>query len=141
MDCIFKTSPKLLHQRQNSNEIMSFAIFSTERNIGFAPVPVTPDPNSSSKSIVRGKAIKKTRGREGHFCQPRLNKFVKRLHEMLIRERHSGIVEWRRGLLVLFSTDSFTKKILPKYFNTRKFKTFRRQVCFNTRCQLLSKNV
>lgn len=47
---------------------------------------------------------------------------------MLIREKQSGIVEWRRGLLVLFSTDAFTKRILPKYFNTRNFKTFRRQL-------------
>lgn len=47
---------------------------------------------------------------------------------MLVREKHSGIVEWRRGLLVLFSTDAFSKKILPKYFNTRNFKTFRRQL-------------
>lgn len=30
--------------------------------------------------------------------------------------------------MVLFSTDAFTKNILPKYFNTRNFKTFRRQL-------------
>ena len=58
----------------------------------------------------------------------RLNKFVRRLHDMLVMEKDSGIVEWRRGLLVLFSTDAFSKKILPRYFNTRNFKTFRRQV-------------
>jgi hypothetical protein len=58
----------------------------------------------------------------------RLNKFVRRLHDMLKAEKNSGIVEWRRGLLVLFSTDAFAKTILPKYFNTRNFKTFRRQV-------------
>jgi len=58
----------------------------------------------------------------------RLNKFVRRLHDMLQVEKDSGIVEWRRGLLVLFSTDAFSKKILPKYFNTRNFKTFRRQL-------------
>lgn len=40
----------------------------------------------------------------------------------------SGIVEWRRGLLVLHSTDAFAKTILPLYFNTRNFKTFRRQL-------------
>jgi HSF-type DNA-binding len=57
----------------------------------------------------------------------RLNKFVRRLHDMLVVEKDSGIVEWRRGLLVLFSTDAFTSKLLPKYFNTRNFKTFRRQ--------------
>ena len=58
----------------------------------------------------------------------RLNKFVRRLHEMLTVERENGIVEWRRGLLVLHSIDTFTKNILPKYFNTRNFKTFRRQL-------------
>lgn len=39
-----------------------------------------------------------------------------------------GIVEWRRGLLVIHSTSHFAKNILPKYFNTRNFKTFRRQL-------------
>ena len=58
----------------------------------------------------------------------RLNKFVRRLHDMLTSEKSSGIVEWRRGLLVLHSTDAFAKQILPKYFNTRNFKTFRRQL-------------
>jgi HSF-type DNA-binding len=47
---------------------------------------------------------------------------------MLVAEKDGGIVEWRRGLLVLHSTDAFTKSILPKHFNTRNFKTFRRQV-------------
>jgi hypothetical protein len=58
----------------------------------------------------------------------RLNKFVRRLHDMLMAEKDSGVVEWRRGLLVLYSTDAFSKRILPKYFNTRNFKTFRRQL-------------
>lgn len=58
----------------------------------------------------------------------RLNKFVRRLHDMLVAEKESGVVEWRRGLLVLHSTDDFAKMILPKYFNTRNFKTFRRQL-------------
>lgn len=58
----------------------------------------------------------------------RLNKFVRRLHDMLQSEQDSGIVEWRKGLLVLHSTDTFTKKVLPKYFNTKNFKTFRRQL-------------
>ncbi len=61
-------------------------------------------------------------------AQGRLNKFVRRLHEMLLLEQSSGIVEWRKGLLVLHSTDAFTKKILPKYFGTKNFKTFRRQL-------------
>jgi hypothetical protein len=59
---------------------------------------------------------------------PRLNKFVRRLHDMLQAEKDSGVVEWRRGLLVLFSTATFAKKLLPKYFNTKNFKTFRRQL-------------
>jgi hypothetical protein len=58
----------------------------------------------------------------------RLNKFVRRLYDMLQAEKDAGIVEWRRGLLVLHSTDAFAKTTLPKYFNTRNFKTFRRQV-------------
>lgn len=47
---------------------------------------------------------------------------------MLQAEKDSGVVDWRRGLLVLHSTDAFAKKLLPKYFNTRNFKTFRRQL-------------
>jgi hypothetical protein len=58
----------------------------------------------------------------------RLNKFVRRLHDMLQSEKDSGVVEWRKGLLVLHSTNAFAKQILPKYFNTRNFKTFRRQL-------------
>jgi hypothetical protein len=58
----------------------------------------------------------------------RLNKFVRRLHDMLQSEKDSGVVEWRKGLLVLHSTNTFAKQILPKYFNTRNFKTFRRQL-------------
>lgn len=54
---------------------------------------------------------------------PRLNKFVRRLHDMIQAEKDSGVVEWRRGLLVLFSTDIFAKKLLPKYFATKNFKT------------------
>lgn len=58
----------------------------------------------------------------------RLNKFVKRLHDMLQAERGAGTVEWRKGLLVLHSTSDFAEAILPKYFNTKNFKTFRRQL-------------
>jgi hypothetical protein len=48
---------------------------------------------------------------------------------MLVAEQGSGIVEWRRGLLVIYSTDSFAKKILPKYFSRNgKLKSFRRQL-------------
>lgn len=88
-----------------------------------ASIPITPDPFSSFKSTKANKS------KHPVGCShPRLNKFVRRLHDMLVREKHSGIVEWRRGLLVLFSTDAFSKRILPKYFNTRNFKTFRRQL-------------
>lgn len=58
----------------------------------------------------------------------RLNKFVRRLHNMLKAEKDNGLVEWRKGLLVIHSTAVFAKTILPKYFNTRNFKTFRRQL-------------
>ena len=59
----------------------------------------------------------------------RLNKFVRRLHDMLIAELGRGVVEWRRGLLILHSIKSvFSEEILPKYFNTRNFKTIRRQL-------------
>jgi len=58
----------------------------------------------------------------------RLNKFVKRLHDMLQAEKDGGVIEWRKGLLVLHSTADFAKNILPKFFNTRNFKTFRRQL-------------
>lgn len=95
-------------------------------NLRLGSVPVTPDPNSASKIYPKTKNSN-SKDRAGR-SNPRLNKFVRRLHDMLIREKHSGIVEWRRGLLVLFSTDAFSKKILPKYFNTRNFKTFRRQL-------------
>lgn len=58
----------------------------------------------------------------------RLNKFVRRLYEMVSAEQNKGVVEWRRGLLVLHSTATFAKQILPRFFNTRNFKTFRRQL-------------
>jgi HSF-type DNA-binding len=47
---------------------------------------------------------------------------------MLCGEKSSGVVQWRRGLLILLDTKLFAKQILPKYFNTRNFKTFRRQL-------------
>jgi hypothetical protein len=48
---------------------------------------------------------------------------------MLRAEKNGGIVEWRRrGLLVLHNTHLFAKTILPRFFNTRNFKTFRRQL-------------
>ena len=59
---------------------------------------------------------------------PRLTKFVRRLHTMLTQERSKGVIEWRRGLLVLYSMEAFTNELLPRYFNTHNFKTFRRQL-------------
>lgn len=58
----------------------------------------------------------------------RLNKFVRRLHDMLVAEQKGKVVEWRRGLLVLHNIDEFANTVLPKYFNTRNYKTFRRQL-------------
>jgi hypothetical protein len=76
-----------------------------------------------------------TNGKEKSECatgQPlnatRPNKFVRHLYDMLCNERNSGLVQWRRGLLVLLDTKAFAKQILTKYFNTRNFKTFRRQL-------------
>jgi HSF-type DNA-binding len=65
---------------------------------------------------------------EGSSNALRLNKFVRRLHDMLHEEKDRGVVEWRRGLLVLQNTEHFAKTLLPRYFNTRNFKTFRRQL-------------
>ena len=117
------------YSRSKRNESLCLALMMFTDSVRLGSIPVTPDPNSSSKTIAPKKK-KNNKDRSGR-SHPRLNKFVRRLHDMLIREKHSGIVEWRRGLLVLFSTDAFSKRILPKYFNTRNFKTFRRQVSSN----------
>lgn len=93
--------------------------------LGFDPSPLynpIASPPSSPKSTNTTTTPKKTHPRA------RVNKFVRRLHDMLQAEKGSGIVEWRRGLLVLHSTDAFTKTILPRYFNTKNFKTLRRQL-------------
>jgi hypothetical protein len=82
--------------------------------------------HSCSKFTITDKASSQT-AMLG-TASARLNKFVRRLHDMLQSEKDSGVVEWRKGLLVLHSTDTFAKRILPKYFNTRNFKTFRRQL-------------
>ena len=47
---------------------------------------------------------------------------------MLTQERSKGVLHWKRGVLVIYSMDKFTNELLPKYFNTRNFKTFRRQL-------------
>lgn len=85
------------------------------------PVAQTYSPSQNLNSSFRLPQSKRS-------GPARLNKFVRRLHEMLLSEQSSGIVEWRKGLLVLHSTDAFTKQILPKYFGTKNFKTFRRQL-------------
>ena len=89
-------------------------LIAPSQKLGIVP---PPSPSSSKRS----KSTTST-------GSGRLNKFVRRLYDMLAVEQGSGVVEWRRGLLVIYSTDSFTKKLLPKYFNTRNFKTFRRQL-------------
>jgi len=89
-------------------------------------VPVLPMNfilEGSSSHSNHNSSLSKTKNK-----QHRLNKFVRRLHEMLVNEQDSGIVEWRKGLLILHSTTVFTKKYLPMYFHTRNFKTFRRQL-------------
>lgn len=47
---------------------------------------------------------------------------------MLTDEKGKGVVDWKQGVLILHSTEQFTAEVLPKYFNTRNFKTFRRQL-------------
>jgi HSF-type DNA-binding len=66
--------------------------------------------------------------KDNHATKSRLNKFVRILHDMLVEEKDSGIVEWRHGVLVLHNTNEFSRKLLPKYFSTGNFKTFRRQL-------------
>jgi len=96
--------------------------FQAESDTACAPLsPASPENHPSTTEISQTSSLKRS-------APTRLNKFVRRLHDMLQSEQESGIVEWRKGLLVLHSTDTFTKKILPKYFNTKNFKTFRRQL-------------
>lgn len=83
------------------------------------PLPMLSDTYNENPSVVVSRSSS-----GGN----RLNKFVRRLHAMLQAEKNSGVVEWRRGLLVLHSTEEFATKLLPKYFSTRNFKTFRRQL-------------
>mmetsp|Transcript_471 Transcript_471/g.653 ORF Transcript_471/g.653 Transcript_471/m.653 type:complete len:237 (-) Transcript_471:695-1405(-) len=90
-------------------------------------------PTGSLSSIYEEKAKLEKCTNSTYFIKfhdpPRLTKFVRRLHTMLTQERSKGVVEWRRGVLVLYSMDKFTNELLPKYFNnTRNFKTFRRQL-------------
>lgn len=79
---------------------------------------------SHKKSSLKGKSDTQGNDNSGH----RLNKFVRHLHDMLVAEKDSQAVEWRCGLLILQNTASFAATILPKYFDTRNFKTFRRQL-------------
>lgn len=82
----------------------------------------------SSKDSSKNVSVKRRDVAEKNAHAFRLNKFVRRLYDMLCNERNTGLVQWRRGLLVLLDTKVFAKQILPKYFNTRNFKTFRRQL-------------
>mmetsp|Transcript_26140 Transcript_26140/g.58102 ORF Transcript_26140/g.58102 Transcript_26140/m.58102 type:complete len:419 (-) Transcript_26140:293-1549(-) len=96
---------------------------------GMVPSCLDPTKTSAEKTTKPPAAASNSPTGLSHISTPaRLNKFVRRLHDMLQAEKGSGIVEWRKGLLVLHSTASFAKKILPKYFNTKNFKTFRRQL-------------
>jgi len=100
------------------------AIGTTQDHPILAPRPATRTPSSPNNVTHGVNMIKPTSPRDTQ----RLNKFVRRLYDMLQTEQSSGLVEWRKGLLVLYSTDAFAKKLLPKYFNTQNFKTFRRQL-------------
>lgn len=95
----------------------------------FTHFRVSPFSRRSAVPLVSTERQETSKATESsQIPSTRLNKFVRRLHNMLLAEKDNGIVEWRRGLLVLKSTDAFAKKLLPKYFNTRNFKTFRRQL-------------
>ena len=78
------------------------------------------------------------------YSPPRQTKFVRKLHTMLSQEgsKGKGVVEWRNGVLILLSIERFTEELLPKYFNTHNFKTFRRQLNYygfvHVRSQALS---
>jgi hypothetical protein len=81
-------------------------------------------PRTEQISINPRRSNPTQRSIEMNATNVRLNKFVRRLHDMLIAERGRGVVEWRRGLLILHSIKSvFSEEILPK-----NFKTFRRQL-------------
>jgi hypothetical protein len=89
----------------------------------------TPTPNTEKIFIKPRESISDRCFLETNATNIRLNKFVRRLHDMLAKERGRGVVEWRRGLLILHSINNvFTDEILPKYFNARNYKTFRRQL-------------
>jgi len=89
--------------------------------------PTTPTAQSNKQAVVSSPPPPSSTV-STCVASLRLNKFVRRLHDMVKSEQDKGIVEWRRGLLVLHSTATFAKTILPKFFNTRNFKTFRRQL-------------
>ena len=85
-----------------------------------SPEYCVPPPQQNNKTSIQPST--------SSGSAARLNKFVRRLHDMLLAEKGLGIVEWRRGLLVLHNTDLFAKNVLQRFFNTRNFKTFRRQL-------------
>ena len=70
---------------------------------------------------------------ETQFTKPaqgalRMNKFVQRLHNALKNEAGNNKVSFNKGCLILHCTETFAVDILPKYFKTSNFKTFRRQL-------------
>lgn len=98
----------------SEQQIPSYSMFAANSNLQSSTLIHKTDNNANTK-----------KRKVGHN---RLNKFVRRLHDMLQAEQGCGVVEWRKGLLVLHSTDAFANEVLPKYFNTKNFKTFRRQL-------------
>ncbi|GMH46239.1 hypothetical protein TrRE_jg12291 [Triparma retinervis] len=56
----------------------------------------------------------------------RMNKFVQRLHLALASGAPS--MSWGGGCLILKSTEEVTRDVLPRFFKTNNFKTFRRQL-------------
>lgn len=102
-------------------------------------------PLATLNSIYEEKAKLEKCSNSSYFTKfhsPRQTKFVRKLYTMLSQEGSKGVVEWRRGVLVLFSIERFTEELLPKYFNTHNFKTFRRQLNYygfvHVRSQALS---
>lgn len=111
---------------QKQSVAKNFAFESSEQQYAIV-APLVSGPSDMVPSLQQSPTLP-TSIKQKRSGPARLNKFVRRLHDMLQSEEDSGIVEWRKGLLVLHSTDAFTKKVLPKYFNTKNFKTFRRQL-------------
>eukprot|EP00520_Triparma_pacifica_P018665 CAMPEP_0118651080 /NCGR_PEP_ID=MMETSP0785-20121206/10597_1 /TAXON_ID=91992 /ORGANISM="Bolidomonas pacifica, Strain CCMP 1866" /LENGTH=342 /DNA_ID=CAMNT_0006543513 /DNA_START=150 /DNA_END=1175 /DNA_ORIENTATION=- len=85
---------------------------------------------SSSKQVRRSSAAPMVTG-STQFTKPaqgalRMNKFVQRLHCALISK--TPHMTWGKGCLILHSTEDVTREVLPRFFKTNNFKTFRRQL-------------